>query len=290
METECADRSQVTESIGFKDAQLNLSRLSVMPARLVLVRHGESDANIINRRLKIDVNDEYPAGFSAIPDREIRLSDTGRAQAGDTGRWLREQYPEGFDVIYTSDHTRAKETAAHLCIAAGWEDAAIRIDPLVGERNWGRFSTLDGAARQSILQLRSRDPLHAPMPDGESLLETRHRSRELLDRCARHFAGKRVLVISHGEFIEALWAEVAHMNTERQIDFFSSEKGNIRNGQVVEFSSQQPTDSQPSPRLQWIRSSSPSHQVLGDWGVIERNTFSPSELLQQAARYPQFSL
>ena len=52
-----------------------------MPRRLVLVRHGESEANIVQKALKNGTISEYPKGISEIPDREIRLSTLGRLQA-----------------------------------------------------------------------------------------------------------------------------------------------------------------------------------------------------------------
>jgi broad specificity phosphatase PhoE len=257
-----------------------------MPARLVMIRHGESEANLVQRALKNGVISGYPEGFDKIPDREFRLSKLGREQAGATGPWLRAHYAEGFDVIYVSDHTRAKETAALICLAAGWEGVEIRIDPLLGERNWGRFASQDPKRQGEIMKNRKRDPLHNPMPDGETLLETRLRSRELLDRCAREFSGKRVLVFSHGEYIEALWAEIAHMNTERQREFFHSPEGDIRNCQVVEFSSIDPMSHEPGSGLRWCRSSCPQADIYGYWQGIPRPKFSPKELLAQVERYP----
>ncbi len=257
-----------------------------MPSYLVSVRHGESEANIINRAIKHGILTGYPPGFGLIPDREIRLSKLGREQAVLTGRWLAQTYPEGFDVLYCSDHTRAKETAALICQAAGWTNVRIRIDPLLGERNWGRFSHADEERRTQILESRKRDPLHNPMPDGETLLETRQRTRELLDRCARELAGKRVLVVSHGEYMEALWAEIAHMNTERQIEFFNSPAGDIRNCQVVEFSSVRPDNAQVGSRLSWVRSTCPQAGVVGSWARVERVTYTPEQLLEQVERYP----
>ena len=260
-----------------------------MPSRLVMIRHGESEANLINRAIKKGIITEYPEGFDQIPDREIRLSKTGCKQAKDTGPWLREQYPDGFDIIYVSDHTRAKETAALICESAGWHDVEIRIDPLLGERNWGRFCSAEAVRREEIMSYRRRDPLHNPMPDGETLLETRHRSRELLDRCAREFAEKRVLVISHGEYIEALWAEIAHMNTERQIEFFNSEAGDIKNCQVVEFSSINPSNDENLGKLRWVRSSCPQAGIDSEWNTIERIRYTPAQLLQQVECYPHLN-
>lgn len=276
--------SSDTAALGELDKKLPV-KLS-MPARLVMVRHGESEANLVQRALKRGVISEYPQGFDKIPDREFRLSALGREQAKATGPWLKAHYSEGFDVIYVSDHTRAKETAALVCEAAGWQGVEIRIDPLLGERNWGRFASQDPKRQGEIMSNRKRDPLHNPMPDGETMLNTRLRSRDLLDRCAREFSGQRVLVFSHGEYIEALWAEIAHMNTERQLQFFHSPEGDIKNCQVVEFASVDPMSQEQSSGLRWFRSSCPQADIYGHWQGIPRPTFKPSELLAQVERYP----
>lgn len=266
---------------------------ATMPSRLTAIRHFDSDANVVNRAIKDGRLSGYPPGFSEIPDREIRLCEAGRQKGTPTGQWLNQHYPQRFDVIYVSDHTRAKESAGLTLTAAQWSDVTVRIDPLLGERNWGNFSTMSPHRREEIMRNRVRDPLHNPMPDGETLLETRHRAREFLARCAREFGGQRVLVFSHGEFIEALWAEIAHMSTEHQKEFFSSPQGNIRNGQVIEFARSNPDDqtedsAKPVARsLYWVRSSCPSQNLSGEWLKIDRRTYSPAELLEQAARYPQ---
>ena len=96
-----------------------------------------------------------------------------------------------------------------------------------------RSAVVDDERRLEAMQLRQRDPLHAPMPDGEPLLETRTRTRVLLERVVRENPGQRVLVSSHGEYIEALWSEIGHFSTEKQRDFFRSADGDIRNCQVV---------------------------------------------------------
>jgi broad specificity phosphatase PhoE len=100
-------------------------------------------------------------------------------------------------------------------------------------------------------------------------------------------SGKRVLVISHGEFIEAIWAEIAHMNTEYQVGFFADAKRKIANCQVVEFSTRDSSQENESPRLQTVRSSTPHREQFGGWEVIERVTYSPEQLLAQAERYPR---
>ncbi len=257
-----------------------------MPDTLVLIRHGESEINVVNRALKRGAISEYPQAVLSTPDREFRLSANGRIQAEATGRWLKEAHPDGFDVVYVSDHVRARETAGLVCREAGWRDVSIRIDPQLGERNWGRFAFVDTERRREVMELRDRDPLHAPMPDGETLLQTRTRTRVLLERIARENREQRVLVFSHGEYIEALWAEVAHFSTEAQREFFTSPEGDIKNCQVVEFSSLNPLSGERRGQLRWARSSCPHAGVLGEWKEFQYQKFSPEELLSTVERYP----
>ena len=255
-----------------------------------MIRHGESEINVINRALKHGHISEYPREVLSIPDREFRLSERGRAQAIATGHWLANEYSTGFDVIYVSDHVRARETAALVCAEAGWRDAQIRIDPQLGERNWGRFAFADAERRQHVMELRQRDPLHAPMPDGETMLATRTRTRVLLERIVRENAGQRVLVFSHGEYIEALWSEVGHFSTEDQRAFFKTPEGDIRNCQVVEFGSRDPQSSEPRGQLGWVRSSCPFVNVQGDWREFEYRKFTPEQLLHSVEEYPHLPL
>jgi broad specificity phosphatase PhoE len=277
---------QATEPNG----QLRLPAVFSMPAKLVFIRHGESQANLLHRMLRKGQIPAYPPGFAAIPDREIRLSEKGVRQAQSTGPWLAQTYPEKFDVIFTSDHVRAKETAGHIVKSAGWDKSRIRLDPLLGERNWGRFSAVEAETQSGIRSIMRRDPLHAPMPDGESLLSTRLRSRALLERVSREFPGRRVLIFTHGEYIEAIWAEIEHLGTERQREFFHSAAGDIKNCQVVEFSSVDPQTEAVNGKLRWVRSSCPQENIFGLWRALERKTYSAAELLEITDKYPHIPM
>ncbi|MCP4135525.1 MAG: histidine phosphatase family protein [bacterium] len=260
------------------------------PNHLVLVRHGQSEANVIQKAVKNGVLSEYPGELSQTPDREIRLSKLGREQAEATGPWLNRNYPDRFDAIFVSDHVRAKETSALLCLSAGWSNCKIFVDPLLGERSWGRFGEADSHTRDRIMLERKRDPLHAAMPDGETLLATRHRSRVLLDIIYREFSEKNVLVFSHGEYIEALWAEIEHMTSERQREFFNGPHGHIRNCQIVEFSSVNPHTKSSDGRIRWVRSSCPHIEEFGHWKPASPVKFSPDDLLKQVDSYKHLDI
>lgn len=258
-----------------------------MPRRLVIVRHGESQANVINRQIKSGAITSYPPEFITTPDREVRLTSAGVVQADKTGTWLATRYPQGFAARFVSNHVRAMETAAHLAEGAGWLTESWKIEPLLGERNWGNYQQLPPEERARVMALRQRDPNYCPMPDGETLLETRLRSRELLNGLGR-YSGRDILIVTHGEFAEALWSEIVHMSTERQIDFFSSRDGKIGNCQVIEFSAEDPETDEWNGKLRWVTSSCPHEGKAGNWKRLQSEVFLPAQLRATVNRYMKF--
>src|SRR5690348_5957737 len=113
-----------------------------MPEHLVLVRHGQSEANIVQKMFKQDPAATAPVGFFDRHDSQMRLSHTGRAQARAAGTWLRDNDLARFDRYYVSPHVRTAETAATLSLAGDW-----RLDVRWRERDWGEFGVLNEAER-----------------------------------------------------------------------------------------------------------------------------------------------
>ena len=115
--------------------------------RLCLVRHGETDWN---------------AGKRIQGQIDIPLSTLGHAQARATGNALQN---EGFAAIYTSDLTRARQTAeatAHLA------KIPLQLDQGFRERHYGVFQGLtytECEARYPAAYAchKSRDPRFAPL-------------------------------------------------------------------------------------------------------------------------------
>ncbi|MEE8274950.1 MAG: phosphoglycerate mutase family protein, partial [Alphaproteobacteria bacterium] len=84
---------------------------------MILLRHGESEFNVVYRATRID------PGI-----RDPRLTETGRRQAADAARALDGRR---LQRLVTSPYTRALETAT---IVAEALDLPVTIEPLVRER------------------------------------------------------------------------------------------------------------------------------------------------------------
>lgn len=146
---------------------------------LLLVRHGETDAN---RRGVLLGRDDPP------------LTSTGLEQAADLGRWL----PPA-DLLICSPLARAQQTAAAL-------GGDVRVDERWTEMDYGRF---DGAAPadvpDAIWERWRADEEYAP-ESGESVASVGRRVAEACGELAGPARSSVVVVVSHVSPIKAALA------------------------------------------------------------------------------------
>lgn len=158
-------------------------------ARLVLVRHGETQWN---REGRIQ-------GYYA----DSALTENGLAQALALAERLAR---EGLDLIYASDTGRTRSTAQPIGQATG---IAVIHDPQLRERSYGIFEGLTFAEierdhPQAYERMRTRDPNYAA-PGGESAVQFQQRVLGALERIALQCAGKRAAVVTHQGVLGTLY-------------------------------------------------------------------------------------
>ncbi|MFA7693742.1 MAG: 2,3-diphosphoglycerate-dependent phosphoglycerate mutase [Candidatus Hydrogenedentes bacterium] len=187
--------------------------------KLVLIRHGQSTWNLDNR-------------FTGWTD--VDLSDHGRIEAQSAGKILREEGYE-FDVVYTSVLKRAIRTMWHVMDELDQMWLPVTRDWRLNERHYGALQGLnksETAAKHGEEQvkiwrrsysitpppLEEDDPRNASkdrryshlskaeIPATESLKETVARVipywKESI--APQVTAGKRVLIVAHGNSLRAL--------------------------------------------------------------------------------------
>ena len=198
--------------------------------QVVLLRHGESDWNLSNR-------------FSGWTD--VDLTDTGREEAARSGQLLLE---EGFtfDVAYTSVLKRAIRTLWLVLDEMDLMWIPVVRDWRLNERHYGALQGLNKAEtaaehgeEQVLLWRRSydvpppaltpdderhpgRDPRYASVPEGEMPLT--ESLKETVARFVPYWestiapdirAGRRVLIVAHGNSLRAL---VKHLDNISDAD------------------------------------------------------------------------
>ena len=172
------------------------------PARLWLVRHGQSQGNVAR-----DAADQAGLHEIAITvrDVDVPLSELGERQAKAAGLWFaslpQEERPE---VILSSPYLRARQTAKIICEAGALADGPTHsiVDERLREREFGIFDRLTTAG------IRARFPeeaahrkmlgkfYHRP-PGGESWADVILRLRSMLNTINLHYCDRRVMVVCH---------------------------------------------------------------------------------------------
>jgi alpha-ribazole phosphatase len=141
---------------------------------IILIRHGESEANIDHR-----INDD--------PARIVNLTGRGRAQAEEAAEKLRTMH---FTHAYASEFARAQQTAE---ILLRHHECGLYIDARLNERRSG----MDGMPVDAFNDLVRPDPLRIRPPQGESFMEQMARLRSFLHEIATLHPQGCILAVSH---------------------------------------------------------------------------------------------
>ncbi len=213
--SDVADTSLLLGYQGFEIRGLNLWRSDAQgvarewkmvvsmqwPARIWLVRHGESAGNVARDKA-------HAAGVPRIDiqtrDVDVELSERGREQAQAIGAWFAELDPnERPESLLCSPYVRAQQTALAIQACAGGKQALRLVtDERFREKEFG---ILERLTRQGIEQFypeqaeirRDLGKFYHRPPGGESWCDVILRLRSALHTLSLHYAGRRVLVVTH---------------------------------------------------------------------------------------------
>jgi len=175
-------------------------------ARLILLRHGESQWNLENRF----------TGWVDVP-----LSPRGIEEAKTAGDKLR---GFTFDRAFTSVLSRANETLRLALETIGQTHIPIEKDKALNERMYGDLQGLNKAETaekygdaQVKIWRRSYD---VPPPGGESLKDTADRVLPYYETKIKPYLakGETILIAAHGNSLRALVMQLEHLSKEAVLE------------------------------------------------------------------------
>ena len=271
-------------------------RTMSMPIDLLFVRHGQSEANIVQKQDNHGVDPTVTSSLYARPDWQHRLTKVGVEQAKNAGEWLHNTIGNlnSFDALYVSPFFRTRETASYL---GGPDVEGWTIDDRIVERSWGVYGKVSRAEQRSQFPLTSAEkaanPWYIRLDGGESMPDVYGRFRDFQGTLHRELAGKRVLVVSHGDFINAARYGIERMMPEEWEKLDSDKNYTIRNCTILHYTRvnpQDPTDIRE--KIHWRRyiyPDAPSESPdKGEWiELSDRRRYSGAELLVQAEQAPR---
>mmetsp|Transcript_16608 Transcript_16608/g.27721 ORF Transcript_16608/g.27721 Transcript_16608/m.27721 type:complete len:270 (-) Transcript_16608:198-1007(-) len=167
---------------------------SMLPKRLILVRHAESQGNL----------DEE--AYEQTPDHHITLTDNGKDQAQELGMHLRKIIKDEPLLVYCSPYKRTKQTLNY--IMKSFTDSHIhdcREEPRLAEQQFGNF-------QRNVSMKRFKNDrgqfgrFHYSFPEGESGLDVYSRVSGFIASLFRDWTRfhqdelgeMNVIIITHG--------------------------------------------------------------------------------------------
>jgi len=165
-------------------------RISLRPNKIILVRHGQSMANV-NSRL-----------YETVPDNQVQLSELGEQQALVAGENLRLMIGDDSVRFYVSPYERSKQTFEGIIQGGKWKkgEYTVREEPRLREQDWGNFQCQEDIAKVQK-QRRSFGPFYYRMPNGESGADVWDRVTSVWDSMHREFNdrnSKNYVLVTHG--------------------------------------------------------------------------------------------
>jgi len=265
-----------------------------MPIDLVLVRHGESEGNVVFGRSRQGDHSGFTAEFATRHSSQWRLTLKGQQQAESAGAWIRQHISPVFDRYYVAEYLRAMETAGHL----GFAEAAWYCEFYLRERDWGIFDNMSFQERRDRyaddLSRRELDTFFWSPPNGESMANLCLRIDRVLDTLHRECSDKRVLLVCHGEVMWGFRVRLERMSQEtyRELDQSGDRRIKIHNCQILHYTRRNPHTADLTDHLNWVRSICPWDADLchHEWKLIRRRHYSSADLLGVAERTPRLKL
>ena len=254
-----------------------------LPINLVLVRHGESEGNIANRRSRLSDHSAFTTEFRKRHGSTWRLSDRGIEQAKAAGDWLKANHLNRFDRYSVSTHLRALETAAYLDLP----DAKWYSEYYLREREWGELESMPDHERQErfadVLAKRRADSFYWQPPGGESLAQASLRVDRNIETLCRENSEGSVVNVCHGEVITLFRVRIERIPPHEFKDATKAPGEKINNCQILHYSRQDECG-QIFPFMVRRRSICPWDMTrsTNEWQPIVRRNYSNMDLMSIA--------
>ena len=178
---------------------------------IILIRHGETEWNS-QQRMQGHSNSD--------------LSSVGQAQIQALGQWMK-NVP--FDIIYSSDSLRAKQTAEAITQFSGHD---LKIDLRLREKNLGVFEGLTSEEAKErhpeVFRLFKTAGSKYVIDEGESTQQLQDRALEIVEEIRFKHPEERVLLVTHGGFIRVVMKHSLGLSLETPTRFLIRNTGVFR--------------------------------------------------------------
>src|SRR3989344_5433801 len=229
-----------------------------MPKNLFLVRHGQSEGNLVRKQFE-KTNEEsfFSNEFLELHESQYRLTELGIEQAKKAGQWFLEKNFTVFDRTLVSNNVRAMQTAAYLNL----NNANWMIDFNLRERDGGLFDAITPSKRDSDYpdqqKFYNTQPFLFRPPQGESVADVCQRIKIVLETLARECDGKNVIIVCHGHVMRSFRIILERLSLQKTNVFLMTKEdwGRVPNCSIIHYTRENPSNykQELSDRFDWVR-------------------------------------
>ena len=260
-----------------------------MPMNLFLVRHGQSEGNLVRKKFEETNNESFFSDeFLGLHESQYALTPLGIEQAIRAGEWFFKNNFTIFDRMLVSNNVRAMQTASYLGLPYGeW-----MIDFNLRERDGGLFNVITPSKRDKDYadqqKFNDSQPFLFRPPQGESLADVCCRDKIVLDTLARECDGKNVVIVCHGHVMRTFRILLERMSLRMANEYLSTteEWGRVPNCSIIHYTRKNPFDSNQGlfTSFGWVRMIRPAGGgiAVDPFVSIKRKKFSNEDLLFEA--------
>lgn len=263
-----------------------------MPKNLFLVRHGQSEGNLVRRKYEESGNEDvFSPEFLNLHESQYELTTKGVEQAVRAGKWFFDNNFTNFDRMLVSNNVRAMQTAGYLDLPnAEWmQDFNLR------ERDGGFFNAITPSERDKKYKDQQKffdtDPFLFRPPSGESIADVGQRIKIILNTLARECDGKNVIIVCHGHVIRCFKIILERMTLWETNKFLLTKEdwGKVPNCSILHYSRGNPLDEKQglADRFSWVRMIRPAGggKTEDEFSEIIRRKYSNEQLLEAAKKH-----
>lgn len=265
-----------------------------MPREIVFARHGQSEANVVQKHDNHGVSRAIADAIFRRPDWKNRLTDAGIEQAKIAKDVIDRELGglASFDALYVSPFMRTRETAAYM---GGLDLGGWTVDDRIVERSWGLYGKMPRAEQRARFPMTAEEkrlnPWYARLDGGESMPDVYARFRDFQATLHREQENNRVFVVTHGDFMNVARYGIERMLPEEWEDIDNDRDLVIRNCIMIDWTRVNPEDPEDvRDKIRWRRYINPIEPEKtpfgGEWiELSDRRRYFGGELIQQASNH-----
>lgn len=262
-----------------------------MPKNLFLVRHGQSEGNLVRKNFEESKNESFFTDeFLGLHESQYALTPLGIEQAKKAGEWFKNNDFVTFDQMYVSNNVRAMQTAAHLELP----NEEWKINYILRERDGGLFNVITPSKRDMDYadqrKFYDSQPFLYRPPQGESIADVCLRIKHILNTLARENDGKNVIIVCHGHVMRTFRIILERMSLHKTNEYLRglTEDTAVPNCSIIHYTRDNPGDHKRgmTDKFNWVRVIRPAGggKFEDDFSEIDRKCYSNEELLEEAAK------